>query len=541
MAIKSWLSGSLVRHFPSTPAAVRNGLTVDAALNERFSFQLAMRNDMTLDGQSNHPDNPVEVAVRAEGPKGWSVRVRRVGYVPMLHQNISGVAEDLDGVGKIPGYVPDPLFDETTLQLPVNETHAFWFTVVPPPKSRPGVYSITVVLAPKDAPEQRRTVKVTLHNVVIEKRWNFPVAQWFYNDALLDFHDCVAFDETYWSILPNYFRNMVEHGQDMVYVPMFTPPLDGVKRPSQLLRVKRTGMDNYSFDWRDVKRYVDEAKKVGIQKFEWSHLFTQWGVKFALRIYEGQGVGEKLLWDPETGATSDTYRRFLSQLLPAFHKFLKTEKLMPHSYFHLSDEPHGDEHRANYKKARELLRELAPWMEVMDALSQIEFAREKLTDIPVPSISTALDFIKEGINCWCYFCCGPRGRYLNRLMDTPLAKIRMSGWLFYRWPFQGFLHWGYNYWYQSQTRKKIDPFVTQDGLKWPGWAYGDCFLVYPGAEGPIDSIRWEVFAESLQDYALLQSVGVEPSSLKDLKDFQNFPKSEVWLQRMRKKILSRSF
>jgi hypothetical protein len=44
--------------------------------------------------------------------------------------------------------------------------------------------------------------------------------------------------------------------------------------------------------------------------------------------------------------------------------------------------------------ARELLRELAP---LMKALSEIQFAKAGLTDIPVPSISTALDFMAVNI------------------------------------------------------------------------------------------------------------------------------------------------
>ena len=64
--------------------------------------------------------------------RNWSVRVRRVGYVPVRHHNTDTPAEELDGLGDIPGYVPDPLFDEQTLKLPPGETHAFWFTVSPP-------------------------------------------------------------------------------------------------------------------------------------------------------------------------------------------------------------------------------------------------------------------------------------------------------------------------------------------------------------------------------------------------------------------------
>src|SRR5579872_745867 len=136
----------------------------------------------------------------------------------------------------------------------------------------------------------------------------------------------------------------------------------------------------------------------------------------------------------------------------------------------------------NYRRARHLLKELAPWMKVADALSDIHYGREGLTDIPIPVLSTAHEYAEAGISAWTYFCCGPRGRYLNRLMDTPLAKIRMAGWLFYRLRSLGFLHWGYNYWYRSQTRELIDPFNEQAGAAWRGWAYGDPFVVYPGPD-----------------------------------------------------------
>jgi len=186
-----------------------------------------------------------------------------------------------------------------------------------------------------------------------------------------------------------------------------------------------------------------------------------------------------------------------------------------------------------------MLRELAPWIRIMDAMSDIRFAKQGLIDVPVPVISVAKQFVDAGIPSWTYFCCAPKGRYLNRFLDTPLAKTRMAGWLFYRFGVLGFLHWGYNYWYRSQTRTLIDPFTVTDGLAWPGWAYGDTFLVYPGPDGPIDSIRWEVFAESLQDYALLETLDVDRDGrlLSVLKDFDDFPKDGRWLRAMRRKLL----
>jgi hypothetical protein len=106
---------------------------------------------------------------------------------------------------------------------------------------------------------------------------------------------------------------------------------------------------------------------------------------------------------------------------------------------------------------------------------------------------------------------------------------------------QGFLHWGYNYWYQRQTTTLIDPVQVADAMAWPNWGYGDPFVVYPGPDGPIDSIRWEVFAESLQDYALLQAAGVEPDDplLAGIVDFAEFPRDTEWIEDARQAVIAR--
>lgn len=535
--IHSWVSSSVIRHFPHAPAGKNRVWSYDAARNERFSFQVALR----LEPEDWRSGWPVEISCSAHAPEGWSVRIRRVGLVPVAHRNTTTEAGEIDGKKNYPGFVPDPLFDESKMILPPAETQAFYLTVVPGKHAAPGKHSIAVTLTDQGGKTVRiHTARIHLHDATILPRKNFAVTNWFYADAIIDWYKTDLFDVRFWKLAGAYFGNMVEHGQDTIYVPVFTPPLDGVKRPSQLLRVATAGKGRYAFDWSDVKTYVRLAKRCGLTRFEWSHIFSQWGCANALRIYEGQGRDEKLLWPPETSSTGEVYRNFLSQFLPELKAFCAKEKILKVSYFHVSDEPHGDVAMGNYSKARALLNELAPWMKVMDALSETEYGRNKLTDMPIPIISNALEFVQEGIPCWCYYCCGPRGPFLNRLMDTPLAKIRMNGWLFYRWPFLGFLHWGYNYWCISQTRTLLDPFTSQDGARWPGWAFGDTFLVYPGEHGPIDSLRHEAFADSLQEYALLQSMGIDRESrfLLPLKSFQDFPKTEAWILKTRKRLFA---
>jgi hypothetical protein len=532
MNIQCWLQSSLRRLYPSSSACAGEPFELLAARNERVSFQACLR---------NLTPSQIRVQVAVSGMDDLGILVRRVGYVPMAHHNTETEEAELEGVGHIPGYVPDPLFPEDSVAVGPLESHAFWITVSIPAEAKPGPRQLTARFTVGEETVGTLIARIDVRELVSHMPQGLPVAHWFYADALCDWYHVEPFEERFWTVVQPYMRDVVGHGLSCLYVPVFTPPTDGVKRPTQLVRVGEPSPGRYTFDFTDVKRWTELGRACGAQYFEWTHLFAQWGVKHAIRIYRSNADRDSSLWPPETGATSEVYCNFLAQFLPAFYAFLRSEGLLDRSFFHLSDEPHGDEHLAAYRRARAMLKELAPWMKVMDALSDIRFGREGLTDIPIPSISTAHEYAEAGIPSWVYFCCGPRGRHLNRLMDTPLAKIRMTGWLFYRLGAKGFLHWGYNYWYRRQTQELIDPFVEQSGLAWPGWAYGDTFLVYPGEQGPIDSMRWEVFAESLGDYGLLQAAGVQPGDalLGVIKGYADFPKTEAWIREARRQILAR--
>lgn len=528
--MKTWLSSTLERIYPRTPPRLQETLTLDAARGERVSFQVAVHNP---DGDEARPTLSLACAL--------PTRVRRVGFVPMRHRDTRLDHDDSEGAEFLPGWCPDPLFDAASMALGPGETQSFWCNVVVPIDVKPGEHRCVAAVTRDQTTIGEMAVTLRVHELRLQPRRNFPVVQWFYADALCDRYQVQPFDDGFWKLAETYMRNLTEHFQDCIYVPVFTPPLDGVKRPTQLLKVEQAG-DRFHFEWGDVKRWVDTAKKCGISHFEWTHFFTQWGVKNAIRIYERSGgpnpTERHLLWPPETEATAPLYRNFLAQFMPEFKSFLEREGILASSFFHVSDEP-GKDHHDDYRKARQLLREVAPWMRVMDALSDIEFGRMHLTDLPIPSVDHVPEFAREGIGFGTYYCGGQRGRLLNRLFETPLAKIRMNGWLFYRFQPKLFLHWGYNYWYQSQTRHLIDPYQIGDALSWPGWAHGDPMCVYPGPDGPVDSLRWEVFAESMQDYALLQTAGVDPKGelLADCLDFARFPRDAGWIYAARRTIL----
>ena len=72
----------------------------------------------------------------------------------------------------------------------------------------------------------------------------------------------------------------------------------------------------------------------------------------------------------------------------------------------------------------------------------------------------------------------------------------------YKFDIHGFLQWGYNFWYSQYSKYPIDPFKVTDAAR--AFPSGDPFSVYPGEDGPIVSLRLQVFYEALQDLRALK-------------------------------------
>lgn len=533
ISAKVWLESSLKRVFPKTHPG-RTNLSVLMPRNGRASFQVCVQNRGT---------EALKVHCALGQMDDVRTQVRVVGLVPMLHLTPGTEVTELEGVEYLPGLVPDPLYPQSDLMIGPRETRSFWITLRAPAEARAGTREAIVQISLADGKQKVKVAaNLELSTLVVQPRRGFPVIHWWRGEATWDFYRTGMFDDRWYEQTRAQLTDMLDHGSDVVYVPMFFDRRETFKRPCQLLMVSEPAAGQYRFDWSEVKKFTDMCKEIGFKKFEWSHLWIYWGVENPVRVYKQEGEKYAMLWRPDISGFSDTFTNFLHQFLPEFKGFLEREGILNASYFHLSDEPGSGQHIANYQRAREILRELAPWMKVMDALSDIQYGKQGLTDMPIPIVSAAQAYIDAKIPHWVYYCCSPHGPWLNRFMDTPLPKIRMSGWLFYHLGAKGFLHWGFNYWHKMEREEIGDPFHDASNAEWPGIPYGDPFMIYPGEKGPIDSLRWEVFAESLQDYAILQSAGVEPDDemLSALKSYAIFPKNEAWINDALRKVMSKA-
>ena len=70
---------------------------------------------------------------------------------------------------------------------------------------------------------------------------------------------------------------------------------------------------------------------------------------------------------------------------------------------------------------------------------------------------------------------------------------------------------------------------------------GDAFEVYPSPEGPVDSLRWEVFRELLEDHDLLKAVEADrtQTSLREIINYRDFPRDEGFIFKLRKALLEK--
>ncbi|NLO06585.1 MAG: DUF4091 domain-containing protein, partial [candidate division WS1 bacterium] len=124
----------------------------------------------------------------------------------------------------------------------------------------------------------------------------------------------------------------------------------------------------------------------------------------------------------------------------------------------------------------------------------------------------------EGEEIWWYVCTGPKAPWAGLFTDHNAIDLRIWQWMTWKYDVTGALIWTTNYWNSPQRQRETgrlqnpweDPMsYRSSGGGW--WGNGDGRFIYPpnvdpNAEhepivtGPIDSIRWEMLREGLEDY-----------------------------------------
>ncbi|MDI6448374.1 glycoside hydrolase domain-containing protein [Anaerobaca lacustris] len=132
----------------------------------------------------------------------------------------------------------------------------------------------------------------------------------------------------------------------------------------------------------------------------------------------------------------------------------------------------------------------------------------------------------HGEKFWWYVCTGPKTPYCTLFIDHPGTELRVWLWQTWQRKIDGILVWETNYWTSSAAYPDHPQNPYEDSMGWTSgystpagvkrpWGNGDGRFIYPPLaaadakasgpvlEGPVDSIRWEMLRDGIEDYEYL--------------------------------------
>lgn len=526
-------------------------LSLSGFRGEVVSFQIAYWSDFPFREFAN---------VLVDSPIKDHIRIRSVESVPVSRATMHIVDDNY--LRTTPGLYPDLLRDldgDKRVKIRSNGWSALWVDIMLDEKIPAGDYDITISLSlsGEDVGQAHasgdkghiigsQTVNVRVYDQVLPDTETLHT-EWFYADCLADYYGVEVFSDDHWDIISNFMDSYVSLGCNMILTPLFTYPLDTQvvyeRTTTQLVDVEVRNGD-YHFSYDKLKRWIDLARSKGIKYFEMSHLFSQWGAKFAPKIIANVDGKEEKIFGWHTPSIGD-YTDFLKAFIPDLREKLIDWGIIDRTYFHISDVPSVDNYQS-FKDSFNSVKDLFDGLKTFEAISNYDFYKDGLVEIPVAASSVIHDFIDNDVdNLWTYYCVWQFEDVSNRYMAMPGSRTRMLGVQMYKYDIKGFLHWGYNFYNSALSYKAIDPYKVTDADD--AFPAGDAFLVYPGDDKrPEESIRYKLIYDAFTDLRALKYLeklssrdyvlSLIKEGLKEDLTFYNYPTNNEYLLKLRGKI-----
>jgi len=494
--VHTWFVDSLVKVFPGDlPGTHRLAVPeFPVARNQHLSIQLAVRSAKPW------PDVSAEITP-LEGSPGQRISggvVHAVGYVVVGSHTKNTPADER--IGEAPGWFPDPLWD-FPMTLERNRTRSIWATIAMPANAEPGLYRGTIVLRAGKRTLAQMKFRVRVYAAVVPEQRSLKVTNWVNlgDKTSRQFYGIPQFSEEWWTLVANFAGVLADHRQNVIYTPLL-----------DLISIRNEG-DQLVYDFANFDRWVETFRRAGvIGTIEGSHLLDRDGSYDAPLIIRTRQPVDGRVVEMRLGPDDPRAETFLTGFLAVLDAHLGLKGWKPIYLQHILDEPHGAE-PPYYARFGELVRRYLPGVSTMDAMDAATMSEElkKYCDVWVPQLGQfdgQMDLIgnrvRSGSEVWFYTCLFPTQRYLNRMIDYPLLKVRLLHWLNFRYGLAGYLHWGGNYW-TPEPVNDTQPVIDANTELLPA---GDAFIVYPDAErkSVFSSIRLEAMREGIEDYELLK-------------------------------------
>jgi len=408
-----------------------------------------------------------------------------IEFTDLVHENGTSIIKKNQFTHYIVGYVsirktsarndmsglhPDYLLRRNRFDLLAESNNPIWINLIIPKNANPGIYRGHMLLKLGEFIHTRIPLQVTVWDFALPSKSHLYVRSNFWLSLIkeYDYRDNEQ-------ILADYYENLKNHR-----VNAFST-ID--------LETKIVGDSVVCF-------FDDFDRKVRI-------LFENYGFK---AITVGPFIGDAAGWqyrrkwmgvDPGSARFVHLFRQYCKKL----ENYLSTNGWIDRCWIGYWDEPQLDD--PDFKeivKIGEIIKEVAPNLKIF------------MTKWPVPELLSIVDI-------WClpfteqYFhqqditerkLLGERifVYHNDPYINTPLIDKRLYAWRYRLADVDGvYAWWNLTFWqknpyeFPSQVEKKGD---TENILR-----PGDGVLLYPNPDGngpPVNSLRWEVFRQGLEDY-----------------------------------------
>ncbi len=476
---------SPMRHVYLEPAryepAFQDQVDLCAARNEWESFQLVV---VPVAGDLENVHWRIEGPTNVDGT-ALPVSIRRVGYV-----HTDPVFYVLNANG---GWYPDLLFDAANIEhVPADRFANLWVKVRVPADATPGTYHGTVTVLADDAAPQELPLSVEVWPFTLPTRPALKQALSLNDRSNFHFYDTVYPGDRI-AALRTRFENLLlgEYRMDINTLYGVTPPLhwdaarlrelDAMGLPGILLGHFDTHPESYpgmnpNLDERmdEIEAYLKVVEEAGLRHLCYFYGYDEAETEEMEHMFRTAAALKERFPDIPFLTTATAYHHLDGALLPGAEAV--------DWWCHISSAPFW------YPPAKR---------------GQLERVRE------------------AGFGIWWYICNMSGAPEPN--FDVELSPVEpriLLGALAHKYEVMGFLYYALNYW--GNNALPVDPAEAPytawkpDGILVPERYNGQGILVVPGPDGPIPTIRMEMYRDGLEDYdtyALLKAMGPEGERL----------------------------
>ncbi|MDD5644868.1 MAG: DUF6067 family protein [bacterium] len=399
-----------------------------------------------------------------------------------------------------PGKWPDPLVKITDNNVSIEKKTriVLWFTVYVPSYVSKGIYKGNIAVEFEYGESENIEIELAVWDFSLSETPALKTAFALWPGFIAKRHNVPLESKELKAITEIYWENMLEHKvSNLNYI---YPEIENVR-------------GNAKIDFSDFDKKMEYYIGKGITSFNifWSGIPYTYGEQKPSEI---PGDFENYI--------------FVKQVLQKTEQHLKKRGWLEKGYIYLTDEP--DVKYFNIlKNTLSQINSISPEIKRLVTIGYAASTTSGANGYEYKKLAGYVDiwvihtdridqqFLEErqqkGDEIWWYVTCGTRRPYANFwAIDYTTVENRILFWQAFKYKAQGLLYWCINYWNKDVWNNPV--------------AYADCngegSLIYWGKSGPVNSVRWEIIRDGIEDYEYLDILSRKIHELEALNSYGEY-------------------